>query len=397
MSEIHLISQLIFKNLEGSISGEEKTQLDNWITADPANRELFDELSNDDSLSAAIMEFHPDGRPKAKERIWAKVMEQAGKFKPSPVIPIYRRSFFKVAVAASIILVLGTGYYFSFFNSSKNQNDIAKVQPGKDVLAPKSNKAILILADGRSVSIDSLNNGTLAVQGDIKIEKAADGQIVYNGSANAIEYNTLFNPRGSKVQPLTLSDGTKVWLNNESSIRFPTAFTGIERKVEITGEAYFEVTKNTAFPFQVNVKGMEVEVLGTHFNINAYDDEAMKKTTLLEGAVKINMDNNHQLLSPGQQAQVNGIGEIKLIRNPDTEVTMAWKNGKFIFARNDIKSVMRQLEKWYDVKVEYKGDLTKEEFVGVISRSANISEILAMLEDTRTVNFEISGRKIIVK
>jgi len=197
---------------------------------------------------------------------------------------------------------------------------------------------------------------------------------------------------------LTLSDGSKVWLNAASSLRYPASFVGNERKVELTGEGYFEVAKNASMPFKVNVAGKgEVEVLGTYFNINSYADEATINTTLLEGKVKVSALNNQQTLSPGQQAQIAGDGQINLNKNVNVEAVMAWKNGKFIFENADIKSVMRQVEKWYDVEIVFNGNITTEEFVGIISRNVNVSQILKMLEKTGTVKFEIEGKRIIVK
>jgi ferric-dicitrate binding protein FerR (iron transport regulator) len=192
-----------------------------------------------------------------------------------------------------------------------------------------------------------------------------------------------------------LSDGSKVWLNAASSLRFPASFAGKERKVELLGEAYFEVAKNAAMPFKVKVNGMEVEVLGTHFNINSYENESTVRTTLLEGSVKINNNNSSSLLKPGQQAQVNKAGEIKIINNVDVEEAIAWKEGKFQFDRADIHDIMRQLARWYDVDVEYKGSVSSH-FGGTISRDVNLSQVLNMLHLTGEVKFQIEDRKVIV-
>ena len=202
---------------------------------------------------------------------------------------------------------------------------------------------------------------------------------------------------------MVLADGSKVWLNAASSLRFPATFTGSERKVELTGEGYFEVAKNAAMPFKVDVAGKgEVEVLGTHFNINAYEDEATINTTLLEGKIKLTATDSRLpahdswLLSPGQQAQLSANGGISLNRNPDTEEVMAWKNGKFHFGEAaDIQTIMRQIARWYDVQVEYKGKVT-EHIGGTISRNVNVSKVLEMLEMTGTVNFWVNGKKVTV-
>ncbi len=389
------ISQLLFKQLEGIITGEEKLQLENWVAANPANRELFNELNNEDSLSAAISEYHPGSWIEAKERIWSKIKDQATMSKQAPVIPLQRRSFFKVSVAASIILALGIGSYFIFFNKGK-QNEIVKTTTDpvpNDVIAPTATKAMITLANGKKILLDSLTSGTLATQGNVNVVKTTDGQIVYNGSATAILYNTLFNPRGSKVQPLTLSDGTKVWLNSESSIRFPTAFAGNERNVEITGEAYFEVTKDVTKKFIVSGNGVTTEVLGTHFNVNTYTDESSIKVTLLEGSVKVTKGASSGLLKPGQQAQVSS--GIKVITSVNVDAVMAWKNGYFNFVNADIKEILRQAARWYNLEVVYDGNVTDDRYKGKIDRDSKLSELLKILELNK-VKFKIEGNRLVV-
>ncbi len=385
------ISQLLFKQLEGIITEEEKLQLDNWIAANPANRELFYELTNEDLLSAAITEGHPDNRHQAKERIWTKIKLQS--FKPSPVVPLHRRSFFKVAVAASIFLVLGLGSYFIYLNKGSEKPPIVKAPETHDVKAPQSTRAMITLANGQRVLLDSLTSGTLAKQGNVNVLKTTDGQIVYNGSANTIEYNTLFNPRGSKVQPLTLNDGTKIWLNSESSIRFPTAFTGNERNVEITGEAYFEVTKDAAKKFIVAGNGVTTEVLGTHFNVNTYADESAMKVTLLEGSVKVVKGTAINILKPGQQAQIGN--DIKIISAVDIDEVMAWKNGRFQFNKASLQEVMRQIARWYDVEIVYEGKIAPQQFGGKMQRDLKLSEVLDGLAKSQ-VHFRIEGKKVVV-
>lgn len=301
----------------------------------------------------------------------------------------------KIAVAASVILLLGIGSYFLFFNKTGKQDSMVNAELAKDVEAPKTTKAVITLADGSVVALDSVTSGTLATQGNVRVTKTTDGKIIYSGNANEVVYNTLTNPRGSKVIDMTLADGSRVWLNSGSSVTYPVAFVSNERKVSITGEAYFEIAHDASRPFKVNKGETDITVLGTHFNVNAYDDEQNIKVTLLEGSVKVSKGSINDILKPGQQAQINN--DVKVVDDVDLEQVMAWKNGRFIFNGSDIESVMRQVARWYDMEVEYKGDLTKEEFVGVISQNVNISQILEMLEKTRAVSFEIIGRKIIVK
>lgn len=308
-----------------------------------------------------------------------------------------RRKNIRYAAAAIIICMLSVSLYFLFKPQPARQ--ISKTEniksPANDV-APGGNKAILTLANGTSIILDSAANGTLTTQGNSKILKL-NGMLSYNtlkNKSSEVLYNTISTPRGGQYE-LMLSDGSKVWLNAASSLRFPASFVGKERKVELLGEAYFEVAKNAAMPFKVKVHGMEVEVLGTHFNINSYDNESMIRTTLLEGSVKINKNNSSSLLKPGQQAQMNKAGEIKIINNVDVEEAIAWKEGKFQFDKADIHDIMRQLARWYDVDVEYKGTVSSH-FGGTISRDVNLSQVLNMLHLTGEVNFRIQDKKVLV-
>lgn len=312
-----------------------------------------------------------------------------------PARVLFMKSWKRIAVAASIILVLGVGSYFAFFNKPASQNQVVKTPDAKpdDVRAPMGTKAMITLANGQQVSLDSIKSGTLATEGEVNVIKTAEDQIVYNGSSTEVAYNTLFNPRGSKVVSLTLNDGTKVWLNSESSLRYPTSFTGNERTVEITGEAYFEVVKDATKKFIVTGNGVITEVLGTHFNVNTYRDENNIKVTLLEGSVKVTKGTSTGLLKPGQQAQVNS--EVKVVSGVNVETATAWRNGLFSFDRADIQTVMRQIGRWYDIEVVYKGRVTDDVFGGDIQRGLPLSKVLDFLQKSQ-VHFVLEGRKLIV-
>lgn len=292
------------------------------------------------------------------------------------------------SIAAMLLLVLSIGLYFQ--TNKPEQQIIAKKEQVKPDIAPGGNKAILTLADGSRIMLDDAFNGKIATQSDITITKPASGQVVYSISAShqeagSVIYNTIATPRGGQYQ-INLPDGTKVWLNAASQLRFPTTFKGDERKVELTGEAYFEVAKNRRMPFKVVSGDQTVEVLGTHFNINAYEDEASKKTTLIEGSVKVSQFNDSQILGPGQQAKVtNSI----TVTNVDTEEVLAWRNGYFIFSNENIQSVMRKISRWYDVDIEYQGNLSQKQLWGSVSKFGNISEVLDILELTGAVHFKI--------
>ena len=316
----------------------------------------------------------------------------------------------RIAAAAVIIVLLSAGvYYISSNHNVKIASKKTQQQFKNNDVAPGGKKAVLTLANGTQIILDSAGNGALTQQGNVKIIKLNNSQLLYNslnGSSTLpktgeVLYNTISTPRGGQYQ-VVLADGSKVWLNAASSLRFPTSFTGGERKVELTGEGYFEVVHNAAKPFKVSLgklDGAEIEVLGTHFNVNAYDDETAIKTTLLEGSVKVRKGSSSKTIRPGEQAQMENYGNSKIIiQAADVDAAIAWKNGRFIFHGENIQSVMRQLARWYDVDVNYEGNVIDEEFVGVINRTryVNISEILNMLEKTRTVSFAISGHDVTV-
>jgi len=307
------------------------------------------------------------------------------------------------AAAASIILLLGAGAYFLFFNRAEKPTEIVKTVLPDYMKAPETNKAMITLANGQKVYLDSAVNGTLAMQGNVKLVKLANGQIAYQTASgetiNEIKYNTLENPNGSKVIDMTLADGSQVWLNAGSSVTYPVAFVGKERKVSITGEAYFEVAPSISpegggkKPFIVKKGDAEVIVLGTHFNVNAYDDESDIKVTLLEGSVKVIKGSANSLLKQGQQAQVTN--EVKVVNGADLEQVMAWKNGYFNFNSAGIRTIMKQLARWYDVEVSYEGNVPLQHITGEISRNVNASEVLKMLEYAG-VHFRIEGKSIVV-
>ncbi|MBO9727982.1 MAG: FecR family protein [Chitinophaga sp.] len=309
------------------------------------------------------------------------------------------RPWTRVAAAAAILLLLGVGGYFFLQHQAAPPAKVVAAKTPADIL-PGGNKAMLTLGDGSVISLDSAANGTLAQQGNTAVIKSAGGQLLYRSSnhntANtAALFNKIATPRGGQYQ-LTLPDSTRVWLNAASSLRYPAAFTGNNRTVQLTGEAYFEVAKNAAQPFIVQVDQMEVQVLGTHFNIMAYDDEAQINTTLLEGAVKVNNGHYNQKLSPGEGAHLNrSTGLIKVLKEADAADAIAWKNGFIQLEGNDLPAVMRQIARWYNVEVIYKKEVPAH-FRGIIPRNVPISQVLKMMELTGEVHFDIREHQIIV-
>jgi len=307
----------------------------------------------------------------------------------------------KIVAAASILLFISISGYVLRYKTTPN-NPIVDNRPLHNDIAPGGNKAILTLANGKQIVLTGAKNGTIAKQGGITVNKTDDGRVVYASSSTAIQnpklisYNSIETPRGGQYH-LTLADGTLVWLNAASSIKYPTAFTGNERRVEITGEAYFEVKHNAAKPFRVVCNGQLVEDLGTHFNINAYSDENAVKTTLLEGSVAVSWAGQNKILKPGEQSQLEG-GNIR-VANVNVDEVIAWKNGLFDFKDANIRTVMRQLARWYNVDVEYQGKIPEILFTGKLHRDVNASQVLDILSYFK-VHFKIENggaqKKIIV-
>lgn len=311
-----------------------------------------------------------------------------------------RKSLFRMgwAAAAIIAMVMATGTYFLFFNRkepSPNRSQAESVL--HDVAPPANNKAILTLADGTTIRIDSAGNGTLALQGGVRIVKASRGEISYSGTQEVAGDNVLRVPKGSWPISVILSDGSKVWLNVGSTLRYPVFFSGKERRVQISGEAYFEVAHRDDHPFVVEHNETEVEVLGTHFNVNTYEDESAERITLLEGSVRVKKVADSRVLRPGQQAKLsNAQHTIKILDSVDVDEVIAWKDNQFKFGEStSIGTIMRQISRWYDVDIEYGGHVDQH-FWGSISKDVNLLQVLKVLEATGGVRFKVEGRKVVV-
>lgn len=311
--------------------------------------------------------------------------------------PVARLKWLRWSAAAAVLLLLAGGAYWL---SSKPTPEVpVAVAPAPanrlvNDVAPGQEGAILTLSTGETIVLDNAVNGALAQEGATEVIKQ-NGQIVYKGkdAAAAVVYNTMTTPRGRQYS-LLLADGTRVWLNAASSITYPTAFTGKERKVDVTGEVYFEVVHNAGMPFVVQKDGVRVQVLGTHFNVNSYNEESSLNVTLLEGAVRVVSGIHRSDIRPGQQAQVRE-GSLQLVNNVNLEEVMAWKNGTFRFGGTGIETIMRQLSRWYDVEVVYNKKID-EIFYAEIPRNTPLSDVLKALELTGEVRFAIEGKKIIV-
>lgn len=298
--------------------------------------------------------------------------------------------------AAAILLLMMTGGWWLL---REHRKGALEAQQHNTVVQPGSNKATLTLSNGTVITLEDAKNGALSQQGGATIIKLKSGQIAYNSeqekaAGNPVAFNTLTTPRGGQYQ-ITLPDGTIVWLNSASSITFPTSFTGSSRQVQLLGEAYFEVAANAKHPFRVKTNDMEVQVLGTSFNLMAYADEKMIKTTLVQGTVKVVRENQDVLLKPGQQAQLDTRGNMKVVP-ADLDAVIAWKNGLFTFNDATIEEVMRQIGRWYDMEVIYPEGIPQDHFRGEMFRTEQITAVLKILKASG-VNFHVEGRQIIVK
>jgi transmembrane sensor len=373
---------LLAKFERGEASEPELDELDKW----------YQSFERDVKYTTGLSEA---GRLQAKDNLLVKINNRLDQ-KPAAGEPNRRvRSINlwpRIAIAAILLICLSVGGYFLIQKQAATQQT---AQVSKYDIAPGGNKAILTLANGKQIILTGARNGKLATAQHTAISKVADGLVAYKAGVttreDVAEYNTMTTPKGGQYT-LMLADGTKVILNAASSITYPTNFRGNERRVKLTGEAYFEVAHNKASPFHVNSNGQDVEVLGTHFNINSYNDEPYTRTTLLEGSVKIN---NYTILKPGDQSALNKVGNIT-VAAAETDEAVAWKNGKFVFQSESIESIMRKLARWYDADVIYQDRFENISFSGSISRSDNISKILNKITFTSVVHFKIEGRRIIV-
>ncbi|HEX7905505.1 MAG TPA: FecR domain-containing protein [Chitinophagaceae bacterium] len=308
---------------------------------------------------------------------------------------IFMKRWTRVAAAVIVAAVIGVSSYFIF---QKHERNLAVVVPAvkqDQDIAPGGNKAILLLSDGSSINLDSAHNGSLAIQAGTEVIKNSNGQVVYrNGSSKEVVYNSIVTPKGGQYQ-VTLPDGSNAWLNSLSSIKFPTSFAGRERNVEITGEVYFEIAHNRAKPFVATINNMKVEVLGTHFNVNAYPDETTIQTTLLQGSVKVSEGDKINMLKPGQQARLDKSDHLEVVSDVDLDQVIAWKNGFFNFNKADIGTIMRQIVRWYDIEVDYSAINTKELFWGGIDKNLPLSSVLRILEKNQ-VHFRMEGKKLVL-
>ena len=390
--------------VDGGISRDDYDLLFDYIRANPEDEELNIAIDTVFKNSKKFNPLHVDDKELLFQRIIRNKHFNGEIQNEIETIPTFApRLWYQLGVAASILILIATSLFFYTNRTPVNKLALEVVEPKKAaVILPGDDKAILTLSDGTRIILEDAKNGILANQAGVSIQKTSDGELLYafSNSANSVtqaEANILYNkietPIGGKYQ-VNLPDGSKVWLNSSSSLRFSALFNGDTREVELSGEAYFDVSKNKSKPFRVITKDQIVEVLGTQFNINSYSDEGPIKTTLIEGSVKIIYKDKVVLLSPGQQFQPKEL--VSAVLEADTEEVVAWKEGYFVFKNEDIKSIMRKLSRWYNVEVSYSGDIPEVGFGGNISRSKDISEVLDVLQLTNAIHFKVEGRRITV-
>lgn len=373
--------KLLQRYREGNVTQSEKELVETWY------RQL---------VETGELDWKEGEKEQIQHTLEAAILSKIQQGKQEPTVRhIHPRRWW---VAASVVIVCSIAAYFLVFDKAPAPSQVATVTLPADVQAPQSNRALLKLANGKTVYLDSITNGAEVLQGDAKLVKLSNGEIVYEANetpGEVVQNNTLLNPRGSKVISILLSDGTKVWLNAGSSLVYPVAFGAATRDVSVTGEAYFEVAHNKQKQFIVHSGPVQVNVTGTHFNVNAFeDDDNNIKVTLLEGSVNVNNGKSNGSLKPGQQAWVHEKVNVK--SNVNVEQVMAWKNGFFQFDKASLQSVLKQVARWYDVEVVYEGANHSREFVGEIERGLSLSEMLRILEVNK-VSFTIEGKKLTIK
>ena len=388
MDNSEIIKELYLKWISRQASPAETEQLFTLLGSDaetllePYLRERWDQQHQ-------VFEYPESLQQRAIDNILKNYPAPDDSEHPGTIIqiPMYRRTWFRYA--AAIFILAGIGFYYWTRDRSAGQ-ELAEEKPKQEIreIPPGKNGAMLTLADGTSILLDTVQNGIVALQGGSKA-RLVNGQLFYEGQSSEMLYNTMSTPYGRQFS-VTLPDGSMVWLNAASSLTYPIAFTGRERRVSVRGEAYFEVAKNATMPFIVKVDDRAaIEVLGTRFNVNAYENEKSLNTTLLEGSVKV----NDMLLRPGEQARVTD--KVELVGNVNTEKVIAWKNGYFNFEGSDLEEMMRQLERWYNVSVKYENGIPDIKLEGEMSKDIPLAKLLEVL-NKMPVEFTIQDNNVLL-
>ncbi|WP_127131744.1 FecR family protein [Pseudoflavitalea rhizosphaerae] len=394
------IADLIRKHLNDELNDQEKQELDNWVQQSEEHRLFFHQLTDEKSLAATISEYETSRNIVFEKIKKAIPLSGESNIKSAGIRWLNPRRL--TAIAASILVAGGTLVWWSVNRNDNRITEIAAKPVIQQNLQPASEGAILKLADGKEIILDQTKDGAIAQEGNTQITKS-EGLLSYNGTdpSAKVLYNTLSTPKG-RIYKLSLPDGTRVWLNAASSIRFPTAFAGSERNVEVTGEVYFEIKKDVERPFLVKAGHQtSIEVLGTEFNVNAYQNEKILRTTLLTGAIRMQSQDQpgtSVVLKPGQQAQWKNIPAIQpftVVQQVNIEKVMGWKNGYFSFDDLTLEELMREVERWYDVEVLYENGVPSKTFFGKVNRNLSLFDFMEGMKDWG-VRLRLEGRKLIV-
>ncbi|MBV7529645.1 FecR family protein [Chitinophaga sp. sic0106] len=387
------IAQLLHRQLTGEVlSPAELQELEAWRNKSVPNAALLEKINNEAAVHQLLQTWHNIDRNRAQNKIRFLAMLQPPAIVRQPRLSLLRSKAFRYAAAAALLIGIAIFYWQRQHTTTPTiaLGETAPIAPGKD-------GAILTLADGSQLVLDSTGNGVVANQNGTQVI-LQNGQLAYNaaGQSGAATFNTVSTPKGRQFK-LILPDGTKVWLNAASAIRYPTSFSGQERHISLQGEAYFEVAANDKAPFKVTAgDSTTIEVLGTSFNVNAYTNENSIRTTLLSGAVRINAYRHTATLKPAQQAAVKpATTQLAVLNAVNTDQVMAWKNGLFNFENASLDEVMRQLERWYDIEVVYEKGIPPTRFGGEINKQNTLQDVLQILEGSN-VHFQLEGRKLIV-
>ena len=369
--------QIIENYVSGKATPEEIAFIEAYYAKLENQPDVLDEFTSEHSVEFAKINF---------EAIQTKIKKAERK----------PRSFYKYAVAAVLFLSVGMTVFYTLRKDIISKPVAEQTVAKKIDVDPGSDKATLTLADGSTIVLDNTNTAEVFHKNGLIISKTKSGELIYKienaSSTKPNAYNTITTPKGGQYQVL-LPDGTKVWLNAASSLKYPEVLGKTERMVTLTGEAYFEVAKDGR-PFYVNSKQQSVKVLGTHFNVNTYMDDNVSKTTLLEGSIALNTSKHSKIIKPGQQALIGVNSLIAIDKDVDVQNVVAWKNGLFVFDNAGLKSILNQLERWYDIKIDYS-DIPNKRYNGMVPRKAKLSEVLNMLELTGNINFKIEeGRTL---
>ncbi|MBI3137202.1 MAG: DUF4974 domain-containing protein [Sphingobacteriales bacterium] len=384
------IKFLIAGFIRETLTEPEQDELDGWVSASEENLLLFEDLTDENDVEENLKFLDKVNTEKALRRIKVKIgMEKK---------TVRATRLWSYGIAASVILAIGVFAFFKL-NRQGRGKDVEKAIVSQPDIAPGGNKAVLTTADGSTISLTDAAKGFLRNEFGTAITKTATGELTYTAGnspqGTGTTFNTLSTPPGGQYK-VVLPDGSKVWLNAVSSLKYPTAFTGPDRTVELTGEAYFEVTKNRVLPFKVKLPDASVvEVLGTSFNVMTYGDEINQQTTLIEGSVKLSRSNKEIIIKPGEQALVDKEGKLSINRSVNIGEITAWKEGNFDFRNASIETIMRQVQRWYDVEVVYQARINHE-FTADVSRGEPVSQLLRLLELTNRVHFKIENKRIYV-